>query len=258
MGKKHKENVDRLKAEMMEEEDGLGNDDSDSLISDNVEEDCSEELKDTSGDSVTGPCCDIGETKEEEKKVDGSDVEQEEIKSEGKTSKKKTKTKKGLGIPVNDDNDVAEDFLLADDSDSSDFESAKKKKKPKNKKRMNKKSTVVTESKPTETVELEQVEEKVAKNNEVLNGEPVSVPETAALAPDAPKDTCANSISDREDKPAKRDAKFNCAKCKATFSSKNKLFGHLKSTGHSIHIPKSAEPPTEPVKGKRKNKKNKL
>jgi len=47
---------------------------------------------------------------------------------------------------------------------------------------------------------------------------------------------------------------LSCAHCKAIFPSKNKLFSHLKSTGHAVYLPKE-DVNISSSKSKRKNKK---
>lgn len=57
--------------------------------------------------------------------------------------------------------------------------------------------------------------------------------------------------------PSTIDTEHTCATCTSNFGSKNKLFEHLKKTGHSIHLPnkKSAsEPLEEKKKGKGRRK----
>jgi len=47
---------------------------------------------------------------------------------------------------------------------------------------------------------------------------------------------------------------FSCAKCRAKFPSKTKLFNHLKTSGHAVHIPE--EGAAEEIEGQKKKKRN--
>jgi len=50
---------------------------------------------------------------------------------------------------------------------------------------------------------------------------------------------------------------LNCAQCKSTFPSKNKLYNHLKTTGHAVYLPGGGEPePSPSSKSKKKKGKN--
>ena len=75
----------------------------------------------------------------------------------------------------------------------------------------------------------------------------------------------ARETNDRSRKVSKNaepdgeDIEHTCATCKQEFSSKNKLFDHLKKTGHSVYIPtlsKLKKSVDRTVKGKGKSNKN--
>lgn len=69
----------------------------------------------------------------------------------------------------------------------------------------------------------------------------------------------ANDRSKREAKNANEDLEHSCVTCKQTFPTKNKLFDHLKKTGHSVFIPslaKAKKTADRTVKGKGKSEKN--
>merc|ERR1711915_867230 len=48
---------------------------------------------------------------------------------------------------------------------------------------------------------------------------------------------------------------LNCAQCNQTFQSKNKLYNHLKSSGHAVYLPKGGPDPIPTNKSKRKKEK---
>ena len=65
----------------------------------------------------------------------------------------------------------------------------------------------------------------------------------------------SNDINSKSKIPNDEDSKgdLTCAQCKKSFASKNKLFNHLKSSGHAVYL---TSPETKPAsKSKRKNKK---
>lgn len=190
--KKHKENVELIKREMLEEEDQLRSDDGE------IEEDVPEPL-------------------------DGEDVKEvpvEEDKPTTSSSKKSKKKQKGKAAVTtakqssSGDEDAYEEatvnaFLIHSEDDDDDWGAASTSKSKTSKGKA--KSTTVSSKKP----------KKVKK-------ESAAKPATAD-----PVDS-----DDQEDSSEVIDVNHKCVTCAEQFSSKNKLFMHLKKTNHGVYLPK--------------------
>lgn len=126
-------------------------------------------------------------------------------------SKKKGKTKKknkpkNISVVDSDENEKVD--LLTQVSDDSDFEFNKKKIKSKKNK------------KTAPSLSKEKVGDKENENTNVCS------PNPDPILPTNQHDSDEN-VSDPE---------LKCGKCGSVFPSKNKLFNHLKSTGHALYL----------------------
>ena len=119
-------------------------------------------------------------------------------KKKGKT-KKKNKPK---NISIVDSDEKLD--LLTQVSDDSDFEFNKK----------------TTKSKKNRKTAKEKVEDKENENKNICPPNPDPILPTNQHDPD-------ENVSDPE---------LKCGKCGSVFPSKNKLFNHLKSTGHALYL----------------------
>lgn len=188
--KKHKENVELIKLEMLREEGELL----------------------TDGNSASEEVDDLSEKDEEEEEV-------VELKTTtiGK-KKKKQKGKQPNGIPVNSrldsdaEDEESNEFLLQKAEDNSDDDwnapSSSKTKKSKGKATVsgnNKKEKKSVKQEPSE--EKQRVEKQDDTDDEKSYAEVV-------------------------------DVDHKCVTCSEQFSSKNKLFMHLKKTNHGVYLPK--------------------
>uniref|UniRef100_A0A182W8W9 DnaJ homolog subfamily C member 21 n=1 Tax=Anopheles minimus TaxID=112268 RepID=A0A182W8W9_9DIPT len=230
--KKHKQNVELLRKEMRKEaednEAGKANDND--LEDGNLSnEELEQEL----------------ETRGEEQQE--SDEKTEQLPS--KTKQKKNKGKKkalSTAIPViksseDEENDAAGEGAdmaglrlagrssnVADSDDDDDWTGGGKKSNRKGKAKGNSNQ----KNKPSKPAKAEVPKEE-------LQDEPKATPESR------------QPVSD--DEGAGQPTENACVTCKEKFSSKNKLFEHLKKTGHSVYIDKAKA--TKPSsKGKRKGK----
>lgn len=190
--KKHRENVDRLKREMLGDEQAFVN---------------------AAQNASNG--CDNSEAEADEIK----EAEQEESLPESKSRGKKSKKNRRNKVELNDGNDEEEtipDLLNDLAKEQDDWCDDKKTKKNKSKKGVPKAGASVKASKPCEEV-------------------------TSKDAP-APKET------------PELDTNHSCVTCKSSFQSKNKLFQHLKATGHGVYIPKGSPAPDATKKKGKRNK----
>ncbi|XP_050296843.1 dnaJ homolog subfamily C member 21 [Anthonomus grandis grandis] len=199
--KKHKENVEKLVEEMIDDENDIAND------CDSIEEE--------------------NEDLEEEEVVNGSvtnnDSDSLNSENEDEPLKKSMKKKKKRNIVVHEEESVEQvhesvEFTKVSDDDDFDFGTSKSQKKKS--KRSNKiKQTV--EPKPTGE-ELKPIEQPIDK---------------ATIKKQARKEKKANKKDIIKPKDLEDiDLSHCCVTCKAEFPSKNKLFEHLKKTGHGVYL----------------------
>jgi len=291
--KKHKDNIERLKAEMLEEDGllGLDSEDSEDGEADSDRECRPEQLsqvsskkkkkkKKTKGIPVLnesdsdlndsngsgGDCdqtvknieIDSKELLEEDSKDLLGEDSNKEIGIGEKTIKSKSNKKKSK---KNKSTEVAEKNQV--DSDS-DFDVGSKKKKSKSKKRGTKKwnNEAETFACPASVKdEITAVQTQNFPQNQNITSDKVlteslNVDEEITIV----RAECdpASTSDTRQTSENISNTSHSCASCRATFSSKNKLFSHLKTTGHSIYLPKiNTESVSETVKGKKKKKNRK-
>lgn len=198
--KKHKENVELLKETMLQEEDEL-----DSQLSENVEDYI--DIDDTDK-----PIEDILEDGDLSDDTSNSEV------TETLKNKQKKKSKKVISSNAEDDYPVLDLESNQNQSNSETTFEPNKKQKKKNKKKANNNSKP-DQNLPEENSEMLEISKKKETNSK-------------------------NKKKDKKDKNQKVsddigdvDNNHNCLTCKSVFTSKNKLFDHLKKTGHGVYIP---------------------
>lgn len=250
--KKHKENVEYLKQTQGIEEESEKSDEEDNF--DSFEEDendlycvaCDKEFKnrkallnhETSEKHIENveklkqsmldeekKLQEINST--EDKKVNGTN--EPEIPEIGDGGKKKNKKNKKViriqKMSVTEDSELSDmDLKKNIETTSSDHEFDTKSSKKTKKK--NKQKPAANTKKPEEAVETPLNEENENnQQNEIVNNK------KDKKAKKAPKKNI--TIEDIAD----IDTTHNCVICKSNFPSKNKLFEHLKKTGHSVALP---------------------
>lgn len=217
--KKHKDNIEKLKREMQLEENGITEDD------ENDEDDPS---------AIVNNEVIISSDENSEIPLANS-----KLKKKGNKSKRKQQVKV---IELDDDNEVdaaSNSVNLLDisihESDKDDWDNNdKRNKKMKNKKiQKPKQSSMTTPSSDTAPSNKLSDENTKAPVKLSKKSQKLEMPEvTPGL-----------------------DVNHVCVSCKGVFESKNKLFQHLKKTGHGVYIPElhaSASKSTDSGKGKRK------
>jgi DnaJ family protein A protein 5 len=180
----------------------------------------------------------------------------------GRSKKNKKKSKAAIVVAVFDSEEEKVEKkevkvdILTHLSDDSDFESGRKPKKGKvkGKKKANKSSKLDKNSAPESLVQeesLDVVEAAVKTDQEIVN----VLKDSEELLPEPDVSARADCNSSKRSTESKE--MLHCAKCKAKFPSKNKLFDHLKSTGHAVYLgDKSDEVPAQTSKkSKKKSKK---
>ncbi|XP_026676415.1 uncharacterized protein LOC113465796 [Diaphorina citri] len=214
--KKHKENVAILKEQMLEEENEMNNDDDGDLSNEEYVQDSGSET------SIIKSFPDIT------------------LVSNKKKKKKKTK------------NTIIEHH--SEDDELNDLENLGKSKK---------------QRKKTQNIKILQNNlsnqdkaEKSEKNKNKSKSEPKEPSEKVKTAePEMGKAKVADLHSDNDSDPAKNESKkisknenHLCLACKKNFMSKNKLFNHLKQTGHAVVKNAPLEDPTSSAKITKRHK----
>ncbi|XP_046406512.1 dnaJ homolog subfamily C member 21-like [Ischnura elegans] len=180
---------------------------------------------------------------EEEDEILNSEEEEKPSKiEEVKSSSKKKKSKKVLK-PIDDS--LSNGCSPHLDLDSSEGESFKKSAEQSKKKSRRRNSKV--ESVDTEVIAQQNDDSKCEEAEQFPK--PISRPEKM---PETRKKKVQSDNQNKSAKDSSKDLKNTCAVCNSSFTSKNKLFNHLKSTGHSVYIPKSSS--TEEEKPSRRRK----
>jgi len=227
--KKHRENMERLVKEMREEEDEVR---------------ASEEKSEGSEESVT------------------PDIVQQAKKGKSKKQKKKQKKNQQVLIVEKSSDSETETTtadhttapLTLDANFSSDEDDRKRQKKGKKKNKKSKAPNIktdsisdnieVTESNCVET-ETDKIETQVEANEVSSNGV------KKIKKSKSKKSNNLKNVDDEDDDSSLRNG-LACAQCKGDFPSKNKLFDHLKKTGHAVYLPPSSGVQESSKKKKRK------
>lgn len=228
---KHKNNVERLKKEMIAMEDtykesqqnGKLTDDEDLL--EGEEEEIHDKTSKKSKKKKPKPVPVYSDNDDLPELSDDEEILAEEDQLE-QTSKKSKKKRKGKPSLIAED-DIIPDFVskLADDSDWED-------------KKKNKKGT--KKAKQTKVVIAKDVESDKEGDSDFEN---IKKSKKA-------KKTNKVVVGDEDE-----DINHVCVTCKLEFESKNKLFAHLKKMNHGVYIPKKGAAAHEALGAKKKGRK---
>lgn len=213
--KKHRDNVEKLKLEMQEEEDSF-NQEEDAINDEN-------EVADNDAEIVEiDDAMDLPEDQINDDSIDEDLELSQTTKNKSRKNKNKKESRKSkLPAVINSDDEELDTLtkktseievtVAEDDHHEDDWNNTNKKahKKSKNKSKVTKKQTNPNES----TAKVEE---------QPVLPEPVKVQN---------KPTLSGVESDKSE--------HICVTCKSKFDSKNKLFSHLKITNHGVYIPKS-------------------
>lgn len=206
LSKKHKENVEILRATLLEEEHSQVDEDDQEIDDCSIDKDL--QIEDLNGKTMFDKS-DIDSDLNEDMKINEYETNVQETKQ-----KKKKKTKNVIALHETEDlRHIHVERELVTDSDN-DFHSKKKQKKGKKKSKSEKSNSVKVclyvgeEQDQSESIEI--VKSKKHKKDRKNK----------------------NDIQTSND----IDISHNCLKCKSIFPSKNKLFDHLKKTGHGIYL----------------------
>jgi len=250
--RKHKDKLQKLIEEMKEEEAVSDVDDSDK--SNGIEE----IVKDHSSSN------------ENEEDVSAVKIPVEsEPRSKGRSKKQKKKQKKRAEIVESDsepDNDIVTAVPESSDEDSKRGKNGKSKSKKKLKKDKSPGDPIINndtcEPENSSKVIVDESDHVVAQESEcpenIVEGNPdeeITIIKASATENEDNSNKSRSKTSKKENSLEKRDNESEsllCVQCRRSFPSKNKLFNHLKSTGHAVHIPSDSQP--APSKSKKKSK----
>lgn len=219
--RKHKDNMEKLIEEMKVEED------EDDEEEEDISEDDIEEEKESIEEIKCVVCDENFKTTDAKSKHESSKKHRKNLKlQEKKTSKVKD-----------------EETEKPDDCDKSDLvdncKTSKKKGKGKNRRRKDKDDSEVPEEE--ENINPPTPEDTDAEKENCENSKDIDDMEEDVIEQEKPGKSKKGGkskkiVSDPEDDLVR--GNLNCAQCKAEFPSKNKLYNHLKSTGHAVFLPK--------------------
>lgn len=213
--KKHRENVALLKEAMRDEEESSEEDSGRTQEGNDSENECGIMDSAATDDNVE----DVDDDENSEEII---------IKSKKKNKKQKSKT-----LFVDSNNEVEADILNELDVAESDIDFEIEKQKKKKAKKNNKR---IAKGDPQNENNVAKAELYIDKNG---TEEDVACDRT----------TKSKRQTSKSNEPS-IDTSHCCATCRASFPSKNKLFDHLKKSGHSVYLPNSK---TSNVKQKKKS-----
>eukprot|EP00092_Neocalanus_flemingeri_P008436 GFUD01009092.1.p1 GENE.GFUD01009092.1~~GFUD01009092.1.p1 ORF type:complete len:613 (-),score=220.70 GFUD01009092.1:9-1847(-) len=281
--RKHKENLEKLIEEMNEEEE----------IAEEVAEEAAEEAESGENSEKTDLLVEVNEVviSEEGEQDESADTNFANI-SETKSKKMKKKQKKKVPklVPVSDSDPEPDNTFHRTGNGSSDEGSNRKKKgKGKNKKKSKKEKspeepsseTPVTIPSQTENVNLTELEEEYLDNlakgetlkieKEATETEKYLLPEDEVtiikatfsehdLNEDSSYKSCSKAKKTKSKDPSENaesvpKVNLTCAQCTTIFPSKNKLYNHLKTSGHAVFLSPTDPKPGLASKSKKKNRK---
>ncbi|XP_053963051.1 dnaJ homolog subfamily C member 21 [Anastrepha ludens] len=253
--KKHRDAVERIKLEMQAEE----------AVFEKCNEDEEQQQDEKLQDSGTGEL-EVEETtteshiliQEQSEETDVAAADKDDASADdeipatrkakkGKKARKNAKLNKSQ-VPDSDDEhegSIATDFLARAkiaNSDEEDWNSSGKKATRKNKNKKQLKNAVVEEAKPNSSIQEDKPTTEPKKLS-VTKGQETTDEPVKKTQPNIKLKVEENSTT----------TSHVCVTCHSNFSSKNKLFAHLKITNHGVYIPKTkAETPSKKGKGKKK------
>ncbi|XP_030373132.1 dnaJ homolog subfamily C member 21 [Scaptodrosophila lebanonensis] len=209
--KKHRDNVERLRQEMVVEDEAFNDSNEGVEKEDDIIMEAEQSLNELELED---------QFSKEEDEIDA----EKDLPSNNKRGKKNKKSKKATTRPLQVD---------SADEEEHEFQSSQKMEAPSDsdddwsKSNVNKKSSKKTKN-------------KKAANNQKREAEPKSSTATAVAEPilkatPPPSTVVKGAAADSVDGALQH----ICVTCKAVFESKNKLFAHLKKTNHGVYIPKA-------------------
>lgn len=256
--KKHRDNIERLRLEMVEEQDAYDEDEDELEINENESEVENSDADNASDAEITN------EVDQPESNVIGDrsshDAEEfsdcnspdDPVKLPTPLSNRKNKKKTKIISKDSEDDDLDSALIMTQLKDKNEGSSQKQKKSKKKAKKCHEREVdVTTRELPSE--ELNPIKSvPVAKATNKIDRKKVQSPnadDESDHEKDIWSDDCSNRKTKKATKKAKRavapmaavitddmDVDHTCVTCKASFESKNKLFTHLKQVGHGVFI----------------------
>jgi len=184
--------------------------------------------------------------KDESLLVDKESDDDDAFKGKGKSKKQKKKPKKAQPqvIESNSESEEEESFIAnRESSDDEAFKSKKNKKKRRNVNKVSNSTVSVTNNKnshPNPSLNAESVQpdtDKVDNDVTVVNN---GIEEESSDQPKKNKKSKQKKGSNRQDQDEEDcvgRGDLICAQCRNSYPSKNKLYDHLKTSGHAVFLP---------------------
>ncbi|XP_049872737.1 dnaJ homolog subfamily C member 21 [Pectinophora gossypiella] len=250
--KKHKENVANMTLE-----DDIDISDHEQVDDDEVEIPIKEEGKvngQTEEEEDANSTSDIEDNDIRETLSDDSDKVQALPKSQ---KKKKNKKKSFIAMPESEGNDSHDEMSFNEIEGPSRSRKAKKFNMLKSQIQAKKEASLKKGSQSqTSTENLCEVSSTTPTDDALGDS---ALPKDKPTLPKAQRNIKTKKLVDRKPRTQNTETEdsstalnLRCAVCQTDFPSKNKLFEHLKKTGHSVPLPQTSF--TQPKKGKRANR----
>ena len=223
--KKHKESVQLLKETIIEEDKALNLNCSSSLNDEQLPE---EEMKENNLEPEISDT--LADTKKKKKKS-----KQKKLFTEDLNQSDSDNSVEDLKILLGSDKKSRNRTLINDDSSDEKLEKKNKKK--------TKKQTKPVNNDNNNEENCDQLKNSVQS---------LKISDDASNENVSPSKTSKKNKNKDINKDIKVDTNLACAVCKNQFPSKNKLFNHLKSSGHSVYLPNSATAQKDKESSKKK------
>lgn len=244
--KKHRDNIERLRLEMLEEQDAYDEEEDEDTDVENSAADVSSDVEAEERNVIDD------RSKNDDVEFSGCSSPDEAVKLPTSHSNKKNKKKAKIIIKDSEDDDLDSELIVTQLEDKNEEPSQKQKKSKKKAKKFDEREDdVCTNELPSvgpDPIKIVPAAKALKKTNrkkvQSRNDDDESSHE---------KDNWSDDGGSRKTKKATKKAKravapmaavvaddldvdHTCVTCKASFDSKNKLFTHLKQVGHGVFI----------------------
>lgn len=247
--KKHRDNIERLRLEMLEEQDAYDEDEDD--IENSAEENSSDAEADNEADQLESSDI-VDRSSHDDAELSDCSSPDDTVKLPTPLSNRKNKKKTKVIIKDSEDDDLGSELIVTQLKDKNEGPSQKQKKSKKKAKKFDERADDVSTNElpsavinPIKNIPVAKSLKKTdRKKVQSRNDDDESSHEKEIWSDDG-----GSRKTKKATKKAKRavapmaavidddlDVDHTCVTCKASFDSKNKLFTHLKQVGHGVFI----------------------
>lgn len=255
--KKHRDNIERLRLEMLDEQDAYDEDEDELEINEN-ESDVEDSAADSPSDTEVTNGVDKLETSvngdgssHEDDKFSVCSSPDDALKLPTPVSNKKKQKKTKIITKDSEDDDLDSELIVTQLKDKNEGLTQKQKRSKRKAKKIEERDDVMSKNEQP-SVELNSIKSVPAKAMKKIDRKKVQSPNDEDESSNE-KDNWSDDGGSRKTKKATKKAKravapmaavvaddldvdHTCVTCNASFDSKNKLFTHLKQVGHGVFI----------------------